>query len=57
MDQKVPGSLTPEAFEAKWASYVGSLTDLLDSGLLDAESGRLIEQLRARILELVDIED
>ena len=56
MNKQVAGSLTQEEFDAKWASYVGSLTDLLDSGLLDGESRILIEQLRARILELVDLE-
>ena len=57
MEQNVPGSLTPEAFHTKWETYVRSLSDLLESNFLSPESREVIEQLRSRVLELIDIED
>ncbi|MEE2906820.1 MAG: PDZ domain-containing protein [Planctomycetota bacterium] len=56
MNQGLDGSLTPMEFQAKWRSYTDSLSTILNSTFLNAESREVIERLRARVLEIADLE-
>jgi hypothetical protein len=51
-----PNALTRAAFTKKWRRFATDIKLLIDTNAFDIESKRIFERLRARVLEMIELE-